>query len=146
VHADCRLPEDAFVQVERALATGAGAVTFRIRYQSRHWLLRAVGALSRFESRLSSFGEGGLCLRRQEFEALGGFADWPLFEDLDMLARLRRRRRLVKMRSTVTASARRYHAGGVLRQQLRNLWLFGLFHVGVPASKLVRHYDSRFTR
>lgn len=145
LHADCRLPADAFVQLRRLLEGGGIAATFRIRYPSRHPVLRCIGALSRFESRFSSFGEGGLCVRRDAFERSGGFPPWPLFEDVEMLARLRRRGALVKLDATVTASPRRYLRRGVWRQQLRNGFLLGLYFAGVAPDTLARRYDREVT-
>ena len=145
LHADCRLPADAFAQLRRMLQGGGIAATFRIRYPGRHPLLRCIGALSRIESKFTSFGEGGLCVRREAFESSGGFAPWPLFEDVEMLARLRHRGALVKLDATVTASPRRYLHRGVWRQQLRNGVLLCLYHAGVGPETLARRYDRELT-
>ena len=143
LHADCRLPPDAFTQLRRWLDGGGTAATFRIRYAQAHPLLHCIGVLSRFESALSSFGEGGLCLRRDAFTRTGGFPEWPMFEDVELLSRLRRRGELVKLAGPVTASSRRYRQHGVWRQQLRNCLLFGLYRAGMAPDRLARHYDGR---
>jgi len=143
LHADCRLPPDAFRQLRRWLRRGGTAATFRIRYAHAHPLLRCIGALSRFESAWSSFGEGGLCMHRDAFTGAGGFPEWPLFEEVELLSRLRRRGELEKLTGPVTASSRRYRRHGVWRHQLRNCMLFGLYRAGVAPDRLARYYDDR---
>ena len=36
------------------------------------------------------YGDQGLLVRRETFRSIGGFKDWPLLEDLEMVERLRR--------------------------------------------------------
>src|SRR4029079_2900039 len=44
VHADCRPPPGFAADIRRAVAGGAGAGCFRLRFDSRHWLLRLPGS------------------------------------------------------------------------------------------------------
>jgi rSAM/selenodomain-associated transferase 2 len=142
LHADCVLPADAPRAVREVLDRGCGAGLFPVRFDWSHPLLRLVGALSHLESRWTSFGDGALFVRRDVFEAVGGFPDWPLFEDVEMLARLRRTTRVGKARGVVVASARRYRAHGVWRQQGRVVGLFALRHLGVSPERLARAYGN----
>ena len=141
LHADCRLPQNAPAAIAAVLAGGHEAGIFSIRYDSRHPMLRLAGALSRFETRCTSFGEGALFVRRDTFESLGGFADWPLFEDVELMARLRARQPIGRAAGAVVASARRYERQGVLRQQLRNAALFTLYAAGVSPHRLAGSYS-----
>ena len=143
LHADCRLPPDAFTAVHAVLSRGYEAGGFSIRYSSSHPLLRVVGWLSHLESRFTSFGEGALFVRRAAFEAVGGFPEWPLFEDVELRARLRRRRRLGRATGTVLASPRRYEAHGVWRQQWRNISLYFRYSTGTPPAQLVARYEAQ---
>ncbi len=142
LHADCRLPPNALAAIDAIFAGGHEAGIFAIRYDSRHPMLRLAGAMSRFETRFTSFGEGALFVRRETFEFLGGFADWPLFEDVDFLARLRARKPIGRAAGAVIASARRYESQGVLRRQLRNAALLTLYVVGVSPRRLARIYPA----
>jgi len=93
--------------------------------------------------RLFHYGDQGIFVRRATFEALDGFREWPLMEDVDFLARLRRAGRTVIVPLPVTTSARRFARQGVLRQQLRNAALVLLFHLGVPPARLAAWYGTR---
>jgi len=142
LHADCRLPRDAVVAMRDVLARGYHAGTFAIDYGSPHPVLRMVSWLSRLQAPWTEFGEAGLFVRRWLFERLGGYPEWPVFEDVEMLARLRRAGPLGRARGQVRASPRRYQSAGVWRQQFRNAGLYLLYQLGVPPRRLARAYDQ----
>ncbi len=83
-------------------------------------------------------------MRREVFEVLGGFRDWPLFEDYDFARRLecfscRNGLHTAYSKLPITVSARRIEnrAGKVLVQWLA---LQVLFSLGAAPDKLARHY------
>jgi rSAM/selenodomain-associated transferase 2 len=90
------------------------------------------------------YGDSGIWLRRDDFEELGGFRDWPLFEDYDFARRLehlaRQTQRHTKyLHCPLTVSARRF---GRKPWSLLGMWLHLqlLFWLGVPPEKLSRLY------
>jgi rSAM/selenodomain-associated transferase 2 len=141
MHADCRLPECACDAMSQVLDRGCVAGTFAIDYASRHPLLRLVSSLSRVRSRWTEFGEATLFVRRDDFERVGGFPAWPLFEDVEILTRLRRLGRVGRAHGRVQASPRRYLQRGVWRQQSLNVVLYTLFRFGFPPARLQRLYE-----
>ena len=118
---------------------------FRLRFDHPDWLLTTYAFFSRFESALTSFGDQGILVRRSFFAAIGGFPDWPLFEDVDLLSRARRRTRIKKLPVAVTTSAVRFLENGVLRQQLLNAGLMLRYSLGASPESLHRRYESRRT-
>jgi len=143
LHADCRLPVDAFAAIRQTFAHGSRAGLFAIDYASRHPVLVTLSWLSRLPSRWTEFGEGALFLQRDVYEAVGGFPAWPLMEDVEILRRLRRRGVLGRAPGAVRASPRRFHNGGVTRQLLRNVTVYTLFHCGVAPERLLHLYGGR---
>jgi rSAM/selenodomain-associated transferase 2 len=87
------------------------------------------------------YGDSGLFVRRELYQRVGGFAELPLFEDLDLSLRLRRRARPRVVRSArLRVSARRWRSEGILRATLRN-WIIQLaFVAGVGPQRLARFY------
>ncbi len=140
LHADCQLPVRAFDAMCDVLARGDDAGVFAIDYGSPHPLLRLVSLLSHVQSPWTEFGEAALFVRRARFASIGGFPEWPLFEDVDFLARLRHARTLGRARGSVQASPRRYLRRGVLRQQAWNVLLLALFRLGVGPERLQKWY------
>ena len=141
LHADTRLPPpDAVACIGEVLATGACAGAFRLRFDRRHPLLDLYAAASAVESYWTTFGDQALFMRRDAFDAVGGFPPMPLLEDVALRRRLKRHGGFAKSRAAVVTSARRFEAEGLLRRQLKNGVILLLYALGVPAGRLVRFY------
>ncbi len=126
LHADTFLPPEALGQVQRCLAAPeAEAGAFRLRFDASSPALRFYGWCTRLPLRWICFGDRGLFVRREVFEAVGGFPEAPIFEDLEMVRRLHARGGFRFLPAAVTTSARRFLETGTLRQQLLNaqLWV-----------------------
>lgn len=138
LHADT-LPPAGFPElIARTLSpcTAAGAFRFALRESipGGRW----IETLTRLRGTLLSlpYGDQGLFLRRSLFEALGGFADWPLLEDVDLVQRLRRLGRIRLTTASAPTSARRWQRDGVLRTFLRHQLILAGHRLGVPPAQL----------
>lgn len=143
LHADVRVPPEARLDLARAVADPAAvAAVWRLALDARGWWFRALEWGARLRDRAGGlpYGDQGLLVRRELFAALGGFADMPLMEDVDLVRRLRRRAPLIRLRSSVVASARRYRRDGPVRGWLRNASLIALYLAGVAPARLARWY------
>jgi hypothetical protein len=85
------------------------------------------------------YGDQGLLIHRDLYDAIGGYAAIPLMEDVEFARRLGRAR-LTPLDATMLSSARRYRSGGYLRRPLRNLFCLSLYFAGVPAQKIAKLY------
>ena len=140
LHADTKLPPGAAARMGEVLASGACAGAFRLRFDRRHPLLDLYAAASAVESYWTTFGDQAIFVRREAFEAVGGFPAWPLLEDVALRRALKRHGGFAKSRACVVTSARRFEAEGLLRRQLKNAAILLLHALGVPASRLARWY------
>lgn len=86
------------------------------------------------------YGDQGLLLARTLFDRLGGYADLPFLEDVDIVRRIGRSR-LVMLRTEAETSAEKYRRDGFRGRALRNLALVGLYLAGVSPTRLARFYD-----
>lgn len=86
------------------------------------------------------YGDSGYFVRREDYFAAGGFKPYPIFEDLDILRRLRKRGRFVRIPATVTTSSRRFE--GRSFAAVVALWalLQMLYWFGAPPTLLGRFY------
>lgn len=141
LHADTRLPDGACGQIRSLLddPSVAGGC-FRLSFDAKHPLLRTYAALSAIDSVFTTFGDQAYFVRALAFGAAGAFPAWPILEDVEFRRRVRRCGRFVKLNTSVTTSARRFKAGGALRQQIKNTLILCAFLVGVPAERLARWY------
>ncbi len=88
------------------------------------------------------YGDQGLLIARAFYERLGGFAEIPIMEDVDMIRRVRRAGggRPEMLDIAATTSARRYRSAGVAPRGARNLFCLALYFLGVPPRTIVRLY------
>lgn len=147
LHADTRLPVGWDAAVRRALAdpvTVGGR--FDLRLEPSTPLLALTAALISLRSRLSGIatGDQALFVRRSVFEAMGGFADLPLMEDVAFTRQLKRHGRVAALHERVTTSARRWLQNGPVHTILLMWWLRFLYWRGVSPDELKRRYaDTR---
>jgi rSAM/selenodomain-associated transferase 2 len=142
LHADTIVPLKAFELLERFFENGDVQVgTFRLAFDENRWLLRAYAAFTRFDTLLTRFGDQCIVIRKSFFEELGGFPDWPLFEDVHLLRMARRRTRIHSFPARVTTSARRFTKTGLVRTQMINGWLMLQYLLGVSPVKLAGQYQ-----
>jgi rSAM/selenodomain-associated transferase 2 len=160
LHADTRLPAEADTKVRVALEGGvqvpagpSAARTrsarcahawgrFDVRIDGRPRMLRVVAALMNLRSRSSGIatGDQAVFVRRDVFEALGGFPDQPLMEDIELSRRLLRVSRPACLRARVRTSGRRWEQRGVWRTIFLMWRLRWAYWRGVPAERLAEAY------
>ena len=143
LHADTQLPPEAGTLFSRfTVETDAQIATFRLRYDSPSFFLRACGWFTRFDSVFTRFGEQGILIRREFYDALGGFPDWPLFDDVALLQRARASTRIHSLPANVITSARRYTQRGALAQQWLNARLLIRYLLGTPPAELAAQHAT----
>ncbi|MEP6823459.1 MAG: TIGR04283 family arsenosugar biosynthesis glycosyltransferase [Ramlibacter sp.] len=142
LHADTRLPPDAWAQIEAALAAGHSWGRFDVRIDGKPRLLRVVAHLMNLRSQLTGIatGDQAMFVRRAVFEAEGGFAPLPLMEDIELSARLRRRSRPACLPGPVVTSGRRWEQRGVLRTIVLMWRLRAQYFLGAAPQQLARRY------
>ena len=143
LHADVVLPDDWKSAVEGAIDAGAMWGRFDVWLASRLRLLCIVGAMMNLRSRITGIATGDqtIFIRRATFDAIGGYADLPLMEDIDLCTRLRSARLPgAALRERVFVSARRWERKGPLRTIVLMWTLRALYWSGVPARRLHRLY------
>ena len=141
LHADTRLPPDADRLVLEALR-GRRWGHFDVRIDGPGALLALVGATMSLRSRLTGIatGDQAIFVRRNVFDALGGYAAIPLMEDIELSRRLRRGGPPACLRARVLTSARRWQARGVLRTIVL-MWRLRLaYALGADPTRLAKRY------
>ena len=138
-HADTELTEAHLRNLSAAMhdpRVGGGA--FQRQFDERHPRLRW---LEPWEARRCRrfgpvFGDQSIFVRRSVFEAMGGFADVPLMEDVEFSCRLRRRAGLTILAPSIRSSARKHLQQGRWHTTLTNTFLLGLYVLGVSPQRL----------
>lgn len=118
LHADCRLPAVADGLIVDGLQRKRRSWgRFDVSLDSRSPLLRMVGMLMNLRSRITGIatGDQGMFVTRSLFEAVGGFPEIALMEDVELSRRLKRYGRPLCLRHRMGVSARRWQTYGTVR-------------------------------
>lgn len=143
LHADTTLPPRAQAAIQDALRLpGVVGGRFDVRFDSPRPIFAVIAAMMNLRSRLTGIctGDQALFVGRRAYEALGGYADIPLMEDVDLSRRLKRQGWIACLRLRVVTSARKWEREGVLRT-IGLMWILRFLHVvGVEPGRLHRWY------
>lgn len=145
LHADCRLEPGAIESVKSAFEDPrvvAGCFRQRIDANGLRFRLLEKGNAARVRLCKWAYGDQGIFVRREAFEAVGGFPDLRFMEDLFLMKRLKKQGRVVLLKDRLTVSARRWQKKGIVRQTLRNWGLILLAQIGVSPNRLARFYPN----
>ena len=148
LHADCLISQSALDALHSALTDQqlAGGA-FYIRFaEARPRSLRLVawGINVRARFRNSATGDQGIFVRKSVFDSIGGAPDWPLFEDVELVRRIKQAGKFTVLRTPLTVSGRRYIEHGVFRTALLIYSLRFAYWLGVPPHRLKNWFrDAR---
>ncbi len=146
VHADSRLPDDADRIIRDALSQRQRHWgRFDVRLSGHNCLLRVVEAMMNLRSRLTGIatGDQALFVRREAFDAVGGFPEIALMEDIAMSRALKSVGPPVCLRQRLTTSSRRWEIHGIVRTIVLMWKLRLLYFLGVDPARLAQRYYGR---
>jgi rSAM/selenodomain-associated transferase 2 len=144
LHADTHLPPDFAAIVIEACSSAVIGGRFDVELQPSSFLLWLTGELINRRSRLTrvATGDQAIFIRREVFEKLGGYAEIPLMEDLDLSRRMKRTGEIACLRARVTTSSRRWRQDGTIRTILLMWTLRALYYAGVSPLRLHSFYRN----
>ena len=145
LHADTRLPDGAVPAVREAIHSGKVGGGFQVRFDTDRRVMALGSRLVQLRTRLTQapLGDQAQFVSRAIFKQLGGFREWPVLEDLDLIRRMKRKGEVVVLPLEATTSARRYLEDGIGRTVALNWLIWTLYFAGVPAQRLARLYRPR---
>lgn len=145
LHADTALGEGWVEEAGRFVAAPRAqhrAAAFELAFDDASAPARRVIFWARLRARWLKlpYGDQGLLISRFLYDALGGYADIPLMEDVEFVRRIGARR-LTVLRSQAVTSAEKYRRDGYQRRSWRNIVLVARFLAGADPAALARAYD-----
>lgn len=145
LHADTALPAGADSLIGQAIDNGAAWGRFDVQIDSPRHLLRVVAGLMNWRSRWSGMatGDQAMFMKRALFDALGGFPEIALMEDIALSRLLKEHSAPTCLRACVLTSARRWEQQGVWR----TIWLMwrlrAAYFFGADPAQLALRYGYR---
>lgn len=142
LHADTLPPEGAAGYIADALADdrvvgGNFEIHFAGDFTSARvltWLYRRLAWIG------LRYGDSAYFVRRSAYRAVGGFRPYPIFEDLDLVRRLRKQGRFVRVNGVVETSARRFQGRWFALVFARWMFMQVLYWLGASPFWLGRFY------
>ena len=145
LHADTCLPQNGDRLIIDALKRyDKEWGRFDIRLSGTQPLLRIVECLMNWRSRLTGIatGDQGIFVKRKLFEAVGGFPDIDLMEDVALSRILKRFDPPLRLRERVMTSSRRWEKSGIVRTVLL-MWRLRIYYaLGLNPQHLARWYGD----
>lgn len=144
LHADVTLGAGAIEGIRQALRDPrvAGG-NLNIVYEGGDMVAHLFSWINRMRCRIGIFyGDSGIFCRRDVFQRMGGFRNWPLMEDYEFVQRLKRQGRVVNLPQPIYVSDRRWRRLGVWRTLWTWFWIQTLYCLGVPPARLARWYRN----
>jgi rSAM/selenodomain-associated transferase 2 len=145
LHADTLLPKNSYRLILSGLArTGKKWGRFDISLSGKHFLFSIIASLMNLRSRITSIAtaDQAIFVERRLFEAVQGFPEIDLMEDIAMSKILKRAGKPLCLWHRVLTSSRRWERNGILRTVLQ-MWLQRLaYFLGVNPRHLARCYNT----
>lgn len=143
LHADTSIEQgwsDAVPSVIEKDCVAGGAFTFAVDGDS--WSYRLVEAWVRMRCALLElpYGDQAIFVKRNIFEAVGGYRDIPLMEDVDLVGRVKKVGKISILRHRVLTSPRRWEEKGIIKTAAINQVIMLLYRLGVNPDRLFRYY------
>ncbi|MGJ8644256.1 MAG: TIGR04283 family arsenosugar biosynthesis glycosyltransferase [Luteolibacter sp.] len=141
LHADTIPPENFPEIISHTLRkpnTPAGAFTFELSGDlGAASLIEALVSLRcRFASK--PYGDQGIFIRRSLFEAIGGFPENPVMEDLDFIRKLSKLGSIRIAQDSALTSPRRWQKGGLVRTFIRHQVMLAAHSLHFPTRWIVK--------
>ncbi|MEA2220110.1 MAG: hypothetical protein QOJ35_2736, partial [Solirubrobacteraceae bacterium] len=142
LHADSRLPRDAYASLAEAWrAPAVAGGNFALRFDGGGAFERVLGAVYALQRRHGFYyGDSSVWVRRETFERLGGYREIAIMDDYDFVRRLQRSGATRCLPGPATTSGRRWRAIGIPRTVLAWFLIRWLYVAGVSPARLQRLY------
>jgi rSAM/selenodomain-associated transferase 2/rSAM/selenodomain-associated transferase 1 len=144
LHADTSLPQGFKNSVLAAVARQdicAGAFSLGIASQARG--LRFIERVANWRSRFFQmpYGDQALFVTRKLFHEIGGYPDYPIMEDFEIVRRLKKKGKIAILPESVQTSPRRWLNLGILKTWLLNQLIVVAYFLGISPQRLSRWYN-----
>ena len=86
------------------------------------------------------YGDQALFCPRKLFHEIGGYPEYPIMEDFELVRRLKQKGKIFILPESVQTSARRWLNFGILKTWLLNQIIVLAYHFGISPQRLSRWY------
>lgn len=145
LHADTQLQPGWRAAAERHMVSSPSkAASFRLQLDDAAKQARLIerGVALRVRLLALPYGDQGLLISRAHYDEVGGYRSLPLFEDVDLVRRIGRRR-LATLAVVALTSAERWRRDGWFKRSALNALCLTLYLAGAPAKLIAQIYNRQ---
>jgi rSAM/selenodomain-associated transferase 2 len=147
LHADTFLPQNALGYIKNALTddTCVGGA-FDLGIDSDRLLLRLTAWCASLKHRMTRvpYGDQAIFIRSDFFRDISGYREVPLFEDVELMRRIKKlKKKITIIKYRTRTSPRKWEKEGTLYTILHNWTLQTLYLLGVSPEFLVKYYYGK---
>ncbi|MEC9492883.1 TIGR04283 family arsenosugar biosynthesis glycosyltransferase [Flexistipes sp.] len=145
LHADTELPDNFYSAVTDTCDKISSCGAFSLKIDSGKHLYRIIEFFTNLRAKYLQmpFGDQAIFVKREAYFESGGFLEIPVFEDVDLVRKLKKSGAKIHiLKETVTTSSRRWESEGILKATMRNWYLQILYFV----FNINPHYLKKFYR
>lgn len=139
LHSDSYPPDGFDKLIVDACRDGAGAGSFRLRFDTHNLMLKSFAWFTRFPWYWLRFGDQSLFVSATNFNSISGFDETlSTMEDMDIVKRLKNQTSFKVIDKQVVTSARKYETYGFFRVQFFYIIVVVLYHLGFSQQILLK--------
>lgn len=146
LHADTRIDQEHLDIIDATCPSlpchpACGAFDLAIDRRTPAFVL--IQTIASWRSRLTGipYGDQGIFMTRDLFDAIGGYPDIPIMEDVAIMGSMKKAGIKPRIHAhRVTTSSRRWDSQGIVATTFRNWMLILLFQLGVKPERLEKVY------
>lgn len=142
LHGDTIFPADGLKLIDEEFKKGVKAARFSMKFDKENLLYNFYSWITKFDSAFTSFGIKCIAIDKELYTNIGGFPDWLIFEDVELLSKVRKSTKISSLPSFVITSSRRFETNGIIRQQIINIILVIGFYLGLKHTQLKKIYSN----
>ena len=144
VHCDSKLPTDAHAQISAAVESGAQWGCFHIGFDYDGPFMGCNTYFSNRRARKGiAFGDQGIWVKKDVFDAMGGFPDLPIMEDYEFSLRMQKAQLpICQLPGTIITSGRRYETRFPPLTMWQMFRLRCLYRKGVAIEEIAKKYKD----
>ncbi len=141
LHSDSFPPKNFDSLIISEVEKGNLAGCFKMKFESDHWWLKLAGWLTQFNSRACRGGDQSQFITKSLFRELHGFDErYIIYEDIDLINKLYKRKQFVVIKEWLTTSSRKYQKNGIWKLQYHFWVIYIKKWFGASPEELHKYY------
>ncbi len=149
LHADTKLPDNAFLEIERIIKGSENiGGRFNVKFDDDRFIFKLIAFLMNWRSKLTGIftGDHAIFIRKDIFKDIGGFLEIPLMEDIAFSKKMKRGGRVVCLEDNVITSARKWKEEGIIKTILMMWFLRFLYFFKISPKFLSKIYYRKSSK